>query len=243
MDNRLPIVVLFAAFSLSLSSTGQSISDTSFRGKSLSNIIQFYYSAIGLQAHLYNGPLYEPYVRLFSEGHQFLKIDTFHKERVFYDGLQYFNVPLLYDIIRDEVITLYPKDNYYISLIREKLDSFSFLDHSFIKIKDADGVAVPPPGFYDQLFFSPSISFLAKRKKYIQEVSGRSTIDIKVYEKTNYYIKKDNVYHMVRNKNSVMALLKDKKTAMQHYIKENKLRFKNFEADVMQTLRYYNQLM
>jgi hypothetical protein len=242
LSNRLVVFPLFVLFSLSLSSAGQQFPDTSFRQKSLSNLIQFYYSAIGLQAHLYNGPLYEPYPRPFTDGHQFFKTDAFSNETVSYDGLQYFNIPLRYDIIRDEVVTLYPVNNFYVSLIREKLDSFTFLNHSFIKI-NSDSVSAPSTGFYDQLFFSPAISFLAARKKNMLEVSERLSVDVKVTERTNYYIKKDNVYHTVKNKKSVMGLLKDKKTEMQQYIKDNKLRFKNFEADVIQTLRYYNQLM
>ena len=242
MRNRLVIILLFALFSLSLSSSGQQFSDTSFRQKSLSNVIQFYYFAIGLQAHLYNGPLYEPYARAFTDGHQFFKTAAFSNETVSYDGLQYFNIPLQYDIIRDEVIIVYPIGNFFLNLVKEKVDSFSLFNHSFIKISNSN-ISAPATGFYEQLYSSPAISFLAKRTKLIQEVSGRSTIDTKVYERSHYYIKKDNVYHIVKNKNSVMNLLKDKKSEMQQYIKNNKLRFKNFEADVIQTLRYYNQLM
>jgi hypothetical protein len=234
--------VLFAILTLSLSSAGQQVSDTSFRQKSLSNVIQFYYSAIGLQAHLYNAPLYEPYPRAFTDGHQFFKTAAFSNEMVFYDGLQYFNIPLQYDIIRDEVIMVYPIGNYFLNLIKEKIDSFSLFNHSFIKIKTNGNISAPAAGFYEQLYSSPAISFFAKRTKLIQEVSGRSSIDTRVFDRSHYYIKKDNGYHTVKNKNSLMDLLKDKKTEMQQYIKENKLRFKNFEADVLQTLRYYNQL-
>ncbi len=234
------VLVTFFSFA----ANGQQIPDTSFRQKSISNLIQFYHATIGLQAHLYNGPLYAPYPRPFTEGHQFFEADSFRNGTVFYDGLQYLNVRLKLDIIRDELIMLHPANNFQLNLIKEKIDSFSISGHSFLNItKDSSVNSSPAPGFYHQLYSSSSIRFLAKRKKFIQEMTETSSISTKVYKKDSYFVVKNGLYHSIKNKKSFMSTVKDKRGEMQKFINNNKLSFKkSFEEDVVKALSYYNQL-
>lgn len=237
------IVLLFTAFTLPIAVFCQQSLDTSFRQKSINNLADFYHTSIGIQAHLYNGPLYELYARAFTEGHQYYVSASYNNGSVSYDGMEYLNVPMKYDIIRDELVILHP-NGFPLNLSKEKVDSFSFPDHRFIKLKN---IKIPgyidSVGYYNILYSSPAISFFIKRRKYIQESSGRSSIETKVYAKNFYYIFKKGIYHQVKNKKSVLELLKDKKQETQHYIKSNKLRFKSFEQDVLQIVTHYDQLM
>lgn len=73
-------------------------------------------------------------------------------------------------------------------------------------------------------------------------MSGRSEIERTVFSKNFYYIRKNGVFHPVRNKKLLLDILKDRKTETQQFIKKNKLRFKQFEKDVLQTIAYYDQL-
>ncbi len=99
------------------------------------------------------------------------------------------------------------------------------------------------PGFYEQLFSSREIKFLAKRGKYIQETSSQAGIALKADDKNNYFIIKNGLFHRIRNKNSLMNLLKDKRNEMQKFIANNNLRFRrNFEEDALKAVRYYEQL-
>jgi len=197
-----------------------------------------------MQAHLYNGPLYPPYPRPFTEGHQFFETDSFRTGAVSYDGLQYLNVRLKLDIIRDELIMLHPGNNFQLNLIKEKIDSFSISGHSFLKMpKDGSVNFVPGPGFYHQLYSSTSITFLVKRKKYIQEMSEISGISVKVYKRDSHFLVKNGLYHSIKNKKSFMSVVKDKRGEMQRFTKNSKLSFKkSFEEDVVKALSYYNQL-
>ena len=217
--------------------------DTSFRQNSINNLTNFYRTSIGLQAHLYNGPLYEQYPRRFIASHQYFVSDSINKGFVSYDGMEYWDVRMQYDIVRDELVIFHP-NGFPLNLIKEKVDSFFLLDHHFIKLKSLKVAgSLDSIGYFDKLYSSPSISFLVKRQKYIQETSGASTIESTVHAKNLYYIGKKGVYHQVKNKKSVLELLKDKKQETQQYIKKNKLRFKNFEQDVLEIVNYYGQLI
>ena len=220
----------------------QGVADTSFRQKAIENLIGLYRTSIGLQAGLYNGPLYEPYTRQFVSGHQFFNIDSSTKGSVTYDGLGYYNIPMRYDIVRDEIIIWHP-NGFPVNLIKQKLDSFTLFDQRFIKIENIKGAAgLDSIGYYQQLYSSPDISVFVKRKKLLQEVTGRTSIETSIYSRDFYYILKDGNYYPIKNRKALLEILKDKKSETQQYIKRNKLRFKEFEKDVLETVSYYDQL-
>lgn len=236
-------MLFFAVLVASYTGLAQQTPDSSFREAAIKNLIRFYDTTIGKQSHLYNGPLYEPYPRPFTEGHQFFLEDFFRIGSVFYDGLKYDSIPLKYDLIRDELLLEHYNQVFAVNLLKEKVEAFSFSQHSFIKIIGDKKINFPGDGFYDQLYSSPAIQFLAKRKKFIQETPRTITFERETYQRTYYYILKDGRYYDIKNKKSLMNLLRDKKKEMQQFIKNNSLRFKeNFEEDVKQAIRYYDQL-
>ena len=229
-------------FGIYLPASGQAVADTAFRQKAIENLIGLYRTSTGLQAHLYNGPLYEPYPRQFTSGHQFFNIDSVTKGSVSYEGLGYYDIPMRYDIVRDEVIIQHPT-GFPVNLIKQKLDSFTLFDEHFVKIENVKDVnGMDSIGYYHQVYSSPDISFLVRRRKFLQEVTGRTSIETVVYSKNFYYIVKEGVCYPIKNKKALLEILEDKKSETQQYIKRNKLRFKQFENDVLQTVSYYDQL-
>lgn len=59
---------------------------------------------------------------------------------------------------------------------------------------------------------------------------------------TRYYIKKDGATNLVKlSKDEILALLKDKETALQQFIDNNKINFKK-EGDVAKLIAHYNSL-
>jgi hypothetical protein len=243
LNNRL-VLVLGICVGLIADTNAQQRNDSLIRQSSINNVVQFYYKSVGLQAHLYNGPLYDYYPKVFTEGFPYFKSNLSTTGSVSYDGLHYDSILMTYDLVGDELIIFHPVGNFPINLIKNKVDSFSLYGHSFIHIKTDSQSVLPGNGFFDQLYSSPAITFLAKRRKSIQEMGTSSTIETKVHQKTTYYISKKGVAHVIRNKNSVLNLMKERKSELQQYIKRNSIRFKkNFEADVLSTVKYYDQLM
>ena len=235
------LIVCFIFFAFSSTCFSQEVTDTSFRQKAIHNLIQFYYSSISTQPPLYTAPLYERHIPAFSSGHPFFFSDTFSIGTIGYDGLVYEGVPVLYDIVRDELITRSP-NGFAIALIKPKVDSFFIAGHSFIKLND-DTSVVTTQSYYERLW-NGNIRLLAKRKKIIQMTTGITTIERRVYAQDHYYIYgRNRVFETIKNKNSLLGALKDKKSALQQFIKQNNLKFKeNFEEDAARVVAYYNQL-
>ena len=58
-----------------------------------------------------------------------------------------------------------------------------------------------------------------------------------------YYIKKDGVYYTIKNKSSLLAVLKSKKKEVQQYLKTNNIKFKREpERAMIMAVRYYDQI-
>ena len=74
--------------------------------------------------------------------------------------------------------------------------------------------------------------------------TGITIVERRVYIQDHYYIYKGKgVFETIKNKNSLLGALKDKRSEVQQFIKQNNLKFKqNFEEDAARVVTYYNQL-
>jgi hypothetical protein len=228
-------------FVLALSINAQQSNQANFRKQAIQNLIGLYYQSLDAQAELFNAPVYERHIPAFTAGQPFFHSDSFSVGTIGYNGLVYEGVPILYDIVRDELITRSP-NGFAIALIKPKVDSFSYVGHLFIRLKD-DISAVATQSYYERLY-NGQIQLLVKRKKTIQVTSGMTAVERRVYSQDHYYIYRgEGVFETIKNRNSLLGALKDKKNALQQFIKQNNLKFKqNFEADAARLVAYYNQL-
>jgi len=235
-------LIFFIVFACAIDVIAQQAADTVFRGQAIKNLIQFYHQSIGFHAELYNGPQPEPYLT-FTEGDPYFTTSTFSSGTIRYNGLIYQEVPILYDLVRDELVIRHPNGDRF-SVFMEKVDSFSFSGHYFIKLKiDSTTSPLTKSSFYEKLF-SGRIMLLARNRKFIQEQSGTTSFERKIYERNQYYVLKDGKYYPVKNKKSLLAVLKDKRNELQQYIKKNNLEFRNnFKADMSEVVAYYDQLL
>jgi hypothetical protein len=234
------LVITAFFFVLAVPGNAQQSDRESFRKQAIQNLIGLYYQSLDSQAELYTAPLYERHIPAFTEGHPFFYSDTFSVGTIGYRGLVYKDVPILYDIIRDELITRSP-NGFTIALIKPKVDSFLFAGRSFIKLND-DTSRMTTQGYYERLY-NGNIQLLAKRKKTVQVSSGVTTLERRVYGQDRYYLYRNGFFEVIKNKNSLLSALKDKRNALQQFIKQNNLKFKqNFEEDTVRLVAYYNQL-
>ncbi|MFI5185249.1 MAG: hypothetical protein ACHQF0_00835 [Chitinophagales bacterium] len=186
---------------------------------------------------LYTG---SQYVRDYYnvKGHPFFQTDSLEKGDVFYNGVLYRNVNLLYDLSHDNVITEYSGDT-KIVLIPEKTDYFILSSHFFERQADP---LTAGEGFYD-LLLNDEIKILAKRVKRLNTYSGSPGSIPFFMEIDNYFLYKDSSYHSVNNKKELLEALKNKKAELKDFISKNKPDFKrNFENTLIQTARYYEQI-
>lgn len=244
MNQLLRFCICFLIISSGGKCFGQAaLSDSTLISAAIKKASVLYTQAIDVESHLYHGLEYVDYDLSYLEGHQFHRTNTETEGTVLYDGAQYTQVPLLYDLVLDQVIIEHPESAYKMSLISEKVKSFSYLKHTFIRLEQ-DTISDSPirPGFYD-LLVSGKATVLARRTKNIQERASQGGMEGEFHEKNRYYIQKNNQYYSVNDKKSVLKLFPNQKKELQKYVSSRKLNFrKNRESALVQLMQYYNTL-
>jgi hypothetical protein len=218
--------------------------DSSFYSASVSNAIQVYHHYLFPESNLYNGSEYPGYPLRFTEGHQFFKTNELVNGSIVYDDVLYENVPMQIDLIAEHVIINCFGGGYLMQLINENISGFKLLDHTFIRIaRDSANSNVISTGFYDQLY-AGNLTVLKKEQKKIKEnVSIFTGVTGIVTENNFYYLKKAGKFYNVKNKNSLLKVLQDKKKEIKQFISKNKLKFKKDPDNVLiQIARYYDTL-
>src|SRR6185295_7926393 len=101
MPKRLFYILFICVFSQH--ATAQNADDTTLRENAL-NAINAYYQNLGEESPLYNGSEYLEYAYTLQEGHPFFQLATFVNGNINLEGMIFHDVPMLYDIVKDQVI-------------------------------------------------------------------------------------------------------------------------------------------
>jgi hypothetical protein len=206
------------------------------------NAISYYNAVFAQQLHLYNGKEYIDYSRPFEDGQPYFLTSDWNIGTVNYSGNNYSDVSIKYDLVSDDVIILGSNKIFKIRLQKENVAHFSVGGHSFINLThDSLGTTNMPEGYYDVLA-DGKIRLLARRTKLIQSMV-KQAIEMRVFSKDFFYIKKNNSYFPIRTKKAFLEQFSDKRKEVQQYIKQNKLRFrKDAETTMIKVTQYYNQI-
>jgi len=218
----------------------QNAGDTTLRENAL-KAIGIYYENLGDESPLYSGSEYIEYAYTLQEGHPFFQTATFINGNINLEGMIFHDVPMLYDIVKDQVIIRDFQKVYKINLPADRIQQFFLLGHLFVRLTNDTSDKIKT-GFYDQLY-NGKIGLLAKREKKILVKYSDLQINNVVVSQDIYYIKKDGVFYTIKNKSSLFTVLKAKKKEVQEYLKTNHIKFKREpEQAMMVAVKYYDQL-
>jgi len=193
--------------------------------KEIAYPVSLYKEATIISQNLYNGRLYYVYDSRQDE-HQFFGDRKWQKGVVFYDGQRFDSIPMIYDIVRDELVIKHFNGDHLL-LQSEKVDYFLKDNHTFQRMES--GKDINPQmrtGFYDVLYGGKTKA-LARRAKQRQEKIVEKRIISLFPEKDFYYIKKGDRYFSVRSKRSVLGLFPDKKKELKKALRDDNIKFKN----------------
>ncbi len=96
-----------------------------------------YHDYLKPEPNLYRGGQYVDYPFSLESGQPYFGEDKMRKGTVFYNGILYGDILLLYDLVKDIVIINDPTHIYKISLITWQVDRFTIEDHLFIRLSDS----------------------------------------------------------------------------------------------------------
>ncbi len=204
--------------------------------------LALYDSATVESQHLYNGKQYYMYDSREVE-HQFFLTEDWTTGSVFYDGQQFEQVPLLYDIVKDQLVARYRSGFGNVTLQNPKVRSFTMAGHDFMRVEaDTGRVEGLRTGFYDQLYTGKTKVLARRRKERLPRLSD-TKITIEFPVKDQFYIYKNGEYQPVRSKRSVLALLPEHKRSLRKELRKQNLSFRqNREASVVAMATRYDEL-
>lgn len=190
------------------------------------------------QSRLYNGIVYLGY--LYSIKGYAYWLAKMQKGTIVYDELKYTNVPMLYDLVKDQVIIMHYNRITYIGLISIKVKEFTLGDHHFIRL---DSVLHPEliTGFYDEVY-KGQLTVLVKRVKVIEE-HVKDELEREFVTENNYFIKKGDVYYAIKSYKNLLTVLNNKAAAIKQYLRKNRIKYKKDpETAIIKATAYYDSL-
>lgn len=219
------------------------VKDSLPAGPGYGNALREYHAYLEPEPALYRGSQYVEYGFLLKEGHPYFGEDRMRIGTVWYDGILYENLHLLYDEVKDQVIIPDPDKVFKIFLINDEVDGFTIEHHRFIQLRDSLNPSQPRNGFYEQLY-TGRISLLKKEIKLITEDLSNSQEGIRRFITTNisYYVRRGETYYPVNNKRSLFYALKDKAKEGRKFIRKNhlKIRGDGKEESLKQVVAWYD---
>ena len=198
----------------------------------------FFNTYIKQQTRLFNGPSFKNYGSNVIGSANFENDSTFISGNVIYEGMLFTDVPLMYNIYEDKVISLRNKSTMF-SLVSPKVSDFYLKNHHFTYINVLDTTkSVIKPGFFDVLY-EGQLKILAKRSKKLDLSLNSKEVVYYFTPKTTYYVENGDKYSVITSESSFMNLFKDKKNEFKKHLKDNKINFKKKPEEAMILLAKY----
>ena len=242
------LLLLIAFTPIAKNSYAQSFTaDSSNEDAHIKSAINLYHHFLAPEPGLYNGSeyvYYQYYPFVINEGHPFFLSKNFNNGSVNYNGMLYENVPILFDIIKDEVLINDPSKKYIIKLNNKRIDRFTILNYTFIHLHpDPAYNSIIKDGFY-QLLYRGNTNLYKSVEKIIKENAGSSEgINKYVKENDAYIIQQGNKYYAIKNKKTLLLVLSSRKKEVQQFIKKNRLKMKKGkEYAFIKSVAYYDSL-
>jgi hypothetical protein len=150
-------------------------------------------------------------------------------------------VPLVYDQITDELVTLDFSGRVMIRMFTPEIKSFRIYGAEFIYFTDTANAE--KQGFWEVLVDADS-RLLKREIKLIQERIINSRIGYVILPNLFYRIFHKGKYYDVEDKEQMIEIFNDKKTQIRSYLKANRRRFRKggFEVMLKATTNYYNEI-
>ena len=217
-----------------------SASDTSTYQQAVQAAVASYHQAMGNAADLYNGVEHVRYLP-YIDGIPYYQADEWKKGTVVYNGIEYRNVDLKYDLVKDLVIVAHPDGYSSFSLYSPRVSTFSLGESTFIYIRSGGDPTTPAPGFYQVLLQGP-LTVLARHSKRIEEQALAGKVEWKFTAYDRYYILKDGKYYSLRNEGTLLAFAGQRRKEAKQALKNQQIRFKKApEQAILTVVQYSNQ--
>ena len=212
---------------LPIVATGQSPQDGKVLSLAYDHGKAVYFNSLGSELALHNGISYKEYVPYENDhGIPYFESEDWTEGTIDYNGVSFENIPLLYDVVRDKVITQLSTSTTKLELISEKIKHFEINAHRFVRLSFPESNSQIQTGFFE-LIYHGHAELYVKWQKERKKITESGKLEIHYEDQNRIYIHKDNQFYYVKTQSSVLRVLEDKKKLIQKFIRENHLDFKD----------------
>ena len=206
------------------------------RQQLIDNYVIEYLRILSNQSALYYGKAQEGHQRALN--HPYLKDMQYAKASLSYFGITYPEALLRLDWSRDELVIQSP-DFQNIVLAPENVD-FAELHGEHIVYFRRDSLRGCPSTGYYILLYSGNCRVLEKQTTMLL-IDKKAEYYYSIT--TNFYLYKDNIYHRVWNKRTLLKVLHPYKKELKRFISTHNLRFRRDAPEfIRQTVSEYEKL-
>ncbi|MGV3764721.1 MAG: hypothetical protein ACO1NW_01265 [Chitinophagaceae bacterium] len=184
----------------------------------IANTAQVYLQYIGNQAPIYQGPVYLDQRASFQTGSPFYKMAQPTPGSMLYNGVLYENIPLLYDVLGQKVLTTPPgSENTLLEIDLDKVAHFTIANATFVHLRQP-----APGGLYEVLQEGTKSSvYMLHRKEIKEDISGPLVEKTISAHKIIYILKNGNL-HKVTNRNALLKVYQDKRKELTGFLQQEK---------------------
>ena len=190
--------------------------------------------------HLYNGSEYVAYEPLEDE-HPYFETDEWTFSDFKYDGEWFRNVPLLFDINKNKLITSYYYNGTKMQFIQNRVDEFFLSNHRFINIKETADSTTLRKGYYE-LLYDGKTKVLAKRSKNYSEVIDRTEEFRSFKDGSQIFLIVEGKPSKINGKREIVNVLNSKKSEVRAFIRKNNLFTNDKENSILQLAKYFDSI-
>jgi hypothetical protein len=203
-----------------------SLKDSVVSAPAYTAAIHQYHTYVAPEVGLYRGNQYTDYDYTVQKGQPFFGPDMIREGTVWYNGVRYDHVAMLYDIVKTQLVIADPFKVYKISLWMDMLDSFSLDDHRLVRLRDTAAFSWLRNGYCEYLYRG-HLQLLKRETKGLHENLVISSDNVRWFidSATAYYIKKGGSYHAVSRKAELLTLFKDRRSELRKLMRRSRLKW------------------
>lgn len=134
---------------------------------------------------LYQGRVYSPYASDIRGHQSFNELGIVPGSSLTFDGIRFVDIPLMYDVVKDELVTPVNEAGINLVVVKEFVSDFELGSHRFVHMKDQE----MPTGYYRVLAESSVGSCVARITKHVHEQTSATYREKSFREQTDYFVK------------------------------------------------------
>jgi len=185
--------------------------------------------------HLFNGREFVPHNLSAVGSPNHANLVMLDHSSVVFDGFFYNDIPLLYDLVIDQLVTIHPERKVEIYLEKHLVDWFSIQRDQFVRIGDVQSELAP--GFYQLVYQGENYICYAKHSKEVRRYASGTILEHRFFETVTYYLRiGDDPFRVVKSQKELLSLADDHRRAIRRALRANGLSFRARPVESLQAV-------